>query len=91
MHALALLICVMCFIPKGMNLRSNVSMAYQAAACVVVMICTPASAQLNCFPTITAVGYCTSCDGLVQCYMVTQQNMFIVRPSVTLKVTKLKL
>lgn len=59
MRALALLICITCFIPKGMNLRSNVSMAYQEVFCVVgmVMIGTPASAQLNCSPNITAVGW----------------------------------
>lgn len=79
MHTLVLLICIMCFIPKGVNLRSNVSMAQQASACVVVMavICTPASTQLNCYPDITAVGSCTSCHGLVQCCMVTEQDMFI--------------
>lgn len=80
MHALALLIRIMCFIPKGMNLRSNVSVAHQGVARVVVMvmICTSASAQLNCSPNITAVGSCTSFHGLVQCYMITQQNMVVV-------------
>lgn len=79
MHTLVLLICIMCFLPKGMNLRSNVSMAQQASVCVVVMvvICTPASTQLNCYPNIT-VGSCTCCRGLVQYYVVTEQDMFIV-------------
>lgn len=54
-------------------------MAQQASVCVVVMvvICTPASTQLNCYPNIT-VGSCTCCRGLVQYYVVTEQDMFIV-------------